>query len=323
MKAELIAKVGTKIKDLAGMTGLKFQAASPDICLGFGIALIGIGVVEACAATLKAEEVIEPNIMDIEDIKADYEAEVLTKKEYHKELSQVYGQLIKGLVKTYGRAAIALIIGILLICKGQGILKKRNLIAVGLYNALVEDYEAFYDSVKDEYGEEVANRLKNGLKQEDIELQYTDEDGKDHKKKVKNALIADPHRPSPYSRFFAKGYSDCWSPSNDYNITFIRTQENIANDKLNIRGYITLAEVYELLGFEATEASLAVGWVVGNGENEVKFGLQEVYIAPDNVPVYDEAKVRFTNGYEPAILLDFNVDGVILDKLSEIGLAKI
>lgn len=80
----------------------------------------------------------------------------------------------------------------------------------------------------------------------------------------------------------------------------------MANDRLHARGHLFLNEVYEALGLPHTQAGAVVGWVVGNGDNFVDFGLYT-----------GEAARDFVNGREGSILLDFNVDGIVYDKIKE------
>ena len=73
---------------------------------------------------------------------------------------------------------------------------------------------------------------------------------------------------------------------------------------LQSRGHVFLNDVYDSLGIERSRAGSVVGWVLnGDGDNYVDFGIFEV----DNRD--------FVNGTERSILLDFNVDGVIFDKI--------
>ena len=63
-----------------------------------------------------------------------------------------------------------------------------------------------------------------------------------------------------------------------------------------------------MLGAKRTKAGAQVGWVYDEknpvGDNYVDFGIFDIY----------NPKSRdFVNGYEKVIVLDFNVDGVILD----------
>ena len=61
-----------------------------------------------------------------------------------------------------------------------------------------------------------------------------------------------------------------------------------------------------MLGFPHTSAGAVVGWVRGNGDGYVDFGLMDFY---------SNANRLFHEGFEPNIWLDFNVDGVIWDKI--------
>lgn len=311
MKGNFLNKV-SKIKMF---TGMKIEAYRPEIFLGVGLGLLGLGIVEACKSTCDAEEVIEPAIEDIYDIKEDYKSETITDEEYTKDLAAAYFRAFRGIVKVYLKAGILIVGGTGCILYSHGIIRNDNLKLIAAYKLLDDGYSEYRKNVVAELGEEADNRFLHGLhKEKQIDLMTVDEEGNIVKEKVKNAEVLNAYKTySPYSRFFDET-SDAWSPSAEYNKTYILTQEKNANDKLRIRGWITLAEVYEMLGFDATEASLAVGWVLGNGEDQVKFNIFDVS---------SEATRRFVNGYEPSILLDFNVDGIILDKLRNIGLAQI
>ena len=89
---------------------------------------------------------------------------------------------------------------------------------------------------------------------------------------------------------------------------FLKAEQNYANDRLRARGYLFLNEVYERLGIKQTKAGQIVGWVYDTkepiGDNYVDFGIYNTNI---------EKTRDFVNGYENVILLDFNVDGNILD----------
>ena len=67
--------------------------------------------------------------------------------------------------------------------------------------------------------------------------------------------------------------------------------------------------VYEMLGLPRTKAGQVVGWIYDKdkpvGDNYVDFGLYA-----DNLSYSD-----FANGLDPAILLDFNVDGNIWEMM--------
>ena len=88
---------------------------------------------------------------------------------------------------------------------------------------------------------------------------------------------------------------------------YLKKQQAYATDKLRAQGYLFMNEVYEMLGIPKTVIGQRVGWVYDEnnpvGDNFVDFGIYDLY---------NEKARDFVNGYERAILLDFNVDGDIL-----------
>ena len=98
-------------------------------------------------------------------------------------------------------------------------------------------------------------------------------------------------------------YSDKKRKDNDYNMMFLRQQQNYFNDLLRVRKHVFLNEVYDALGIPRSQAGAVVGWMISEeNDNFIDFG------------IFDGDKPRsrdFVNGYENSILLDFNVDGVI------------
>lgn len=111
---------------------------------------------------------------------------------------------------------------------------------------------------------------------------------------------------SPYARFF-----DCdnpnWHNSIDYNLMWLKSVEHLASDRLAIHGFIFLNDVYDMLGMPRSKAGQLVGWIYDEknpiGDNYVDFG------------IYEKRNSSFVNGFGKSILLDFNVDGNILDHL--------
>lgn len=113
---------------------------------------------------------------------------------------------------------------------------------------------------------------------------------------------------SQYARYFNET-CPAWTNDSEYNFMYLKIQQQYANDRLRVRGYLFLNDVYEMLGMPRTKAGQVVGWVYNEknprGDNYIDFGL------------YNLGNENFVNGYERSILLDFNVDGNILDKLEE------
>lgn len=101
---------------------------------------------------------------------------------------------------------------------------------------------------------------------------------------------------SKYVRYFAPNCPN-WSNNRDYNMLYLKNQQTYANNLLRSRGHLFLNEVYDMLGLPRTKDGCVVGWVLGS---YVDFGL-------DNERNKDPEQ-RYP-------ILDFNVDGWILDKI--------
>lgn len=110
---------------------------------------------------------------------------------------------------------------------------------------------------------------------------------------------------SPYARFFDETCA-AWTNDPEQNKYYLLSQQNYANDKLRHRGYLFLNEIYDMLGMARTKAGQVVGWIYDEnnliGDNYVDFD------------IFNECNRDFINGVAGStILLDFNVDGCILD----------
>lgn len=180
-------------------------------------------------------------------------------------------------------------------------MRKRNVALIAAYKTIEEAFKAYRNRVKEAYGDEVDYMFKNGLRKESvIEAAYTDKDGVEHPTEERTEYVKDPNGYSMYSVIFDKGNPN-WSNDEGYNRCFLQTQQNYFNNILSVRGHIFLNEVYEALGFDHTNAGAIMGWVLGSGNDYVDFGLFNT----------EQEKARdFINGYEKAIILDFNVTHV-------------
>lgn len=119
-----------------------------------------------------------------------------------------------------------------------------------------------------------------------------------HSKNVPNVSI--------YARFFNSANPN-WSKNSVYNLMFLKIQQDYANDILRTRGFLFLNDVLDLLGIPRTEVGAVVGWTYRKdntiGDNFVDFGIDA------------DRNQDFVNGHDNTPLLDFNVDGCILDKI--------
>jgi hypothetical protein len=306
-------KITSGLLKLTGRSGLVLKAHSPEILLVLGITGTVASAILACRATLKVEDVLDDHREKTEKINDCWEKvkegeislDEYSEQDHKKDLVIAYTQTVVDFIKLYGPAVTLGVASIVCIVSGHGIIKKRNLALVAAYKAIEEGFNAYRKRVIEEHGEETDYMYKNGLrKQEIMEAAYTDENGIKHKAQKVTKLIEDPNGLSVYARFYDESCSQ-WSKNSEYNLMFLRSQQNYYNDMLKARGHVFLNEVYDALGIPRTQAGAIVGWVIGvNGDNFIDFG------------IFDGDRMRsrdFVNGYERSILLDFNVDGVIYD----------
>ena len=290
-----------------GRGGLLLKKHSPELLMVTGVVGIVASTVMACRATLKVGEIFEESKENLEKIEIAHETvskEVYSDQDYNKDKMINGVQTGIKVIKLYGPAVLIGVAGIGCILGSHGIMRKRNLALVAAYKAVEQSFKDYRSRVVVEYGEEKDRLLKNGIVQTKVSVLEIDENGKT-KKTQKVVETADPNGLSQYARFFDEA-SVNWSKTPEYNLTFLKCQQNYANDLLKSRGHIFLNEVYDLLGIPRSQAGAIVGWTrdAEFGDGFVDFG------------IFDGTRERvrdFVNGYERNILLDFNVDGVVYD----------
>jgi hypothetical protein len=266
------------------------QKHSPRILFVAGVAGVVTSTVLACRATLKLPEVAGELEHEIEGVKMNLHGT----DGYHKDLAYVY---IKGTYQIGRLYAPSVMLGVVSIGALTGshiTLTRRNASLTAAYAAVSKGFDEYRERVRTELGEEREREIYHAVTIE----QMIDEDGK----KV-FVPVADPNRWSPYARFFDES-SPNWVKNAELNRLFVQCQQNYANHLLHARGHVFLNEVYDMLGLDRCKAGQTVGWVIGHdGDNYIDFGL------------YEASSSRFVNGIERSILLDFNVDGVIIDNI--------
>jgi hypothetical protein len=209
-------------------------------------------------------------------------------------VAHVYIRSAGRLVKAYspaigvGAASVAL-----LTCSHVQLAKRNQALALA-YSALHTAYMEYRERVRAEVGVDKERELYYGV---------TEEKTTDEKGRALTIKSADPSKWSPYARFFDQGSAN-WYKDPERNRIFVQVQQNYFNQLLQARGHVFLNEVYDALGINRSVAGQSVGWLLGGeGDNYIDFG------------IFDPQSIQFVNGHEPVILLDFNVDGVIINKI--------
>ena len=305
MKQEMI----NKATRLLSSVQYKVKKHSPEILMVAGIAGTVVGTVLACKATTKVSEIIEEKNKNVEDVHTCLEdnTKEYTEEDSKKDLTIIYAQTGVKLFKLYAPAIGVMALSFASIIAGHKLLKKRNVAIAAAYAVIDKSFKQYRKNVIEKFGEGVDQQMRFGLKSKEIKKK-----GKDGKTVKETEYYVDPdanplNNISEYARFFDAA-SENFSKDPEYNMMFLRRQQDYANEMLKSRGHLFLNEVYDLLDIPRSKAGQVVGWVYdknGNtkGDNYVDFGLYR----------NDQGTRRFVNGLEYNILLDFNVDGVIYD----------
>lgn len=294
-----------------GKVAFQLKKHSPEIMIVAGVVGVISSAVLACKATTKISGIIDKSKEEIDAIHNCIEdpslAENYSPEDAKKDLAIVYIHTGVNLAKLYAPAVLLGALSIAGIVASNNILRKRNVALAAAYATVDKGFKEYRSRVIERFGEEVDRELKYNIKAKKFEeIEIDPETGKEKKVK-KSVSIADPNAYSDYARFFDDGCTG-WEKNAEYNLMFLRAQQQYANDLLISRGHLFLNEVYDMLGIPRTKAGQVVGWVYDSenpvGDNFVDFGIYET----------NREKARdFVNGYERTILLDFNVDGNILD----------
>lgn len=290
---------------------LKLRKHSPEILVAAGIVGTVTSTVMACKATTKIDTVLKES-KDHIDVTKKYVKETgfsekYTEQDYKKDLTIMYTQRGLQLAKLYAPSVILGTISITAILAGHNILRKRNVALAAAYATVDKGFKEYRGRVIERFGKELDKELKYNIKSKEVEeVKVNEETGKEEIVK-KSVNVADPNVYSDYARFFDDGCTG-WTKDPEYNLMFLKDQQRYANDRLKTKGSLFLNEVYDMLGIPRTKAGACVGWIYDekhpNGDNFVDFGIYDLY---------NEKARDFVNGYERTILLDFNVDGNILD----------
>lgn len=289
---------------------LKAIKHSPEILAGVGVVGVVGSLVMACKATTKLSDILEDSKEQLDKIKevaADpaYE-EKYSQDDAKKDTTITYVQTAMKVTKLYAPSVILCASSLGCLLASNNILKKRNAALSAAYMTVDKSFKEYRKRVADRFGEEVEKEIRYNIKAE--EITKVDENGNEVTETVKIMDgTDDPNSYSDYARFFDESCA-AWQNDAEYNLTFLKAQQQYANDLLKARGRLFLNEVYRMLGIDETKAGQVVGWVYNpdnpTGDNFVDFGIYNM----------QRERVRaFVNGYEPNILLDFNVDGVIWD----------
>ena len=284
-----------------------------------GIVLGTSAVVVAVTDTWKRKDMIENDIANIKQIKAD-----ANEKPEKGLLVKAQKELAIDIFKTYWKSAVLSGGAIICIIHGKTLMRKQITELSAMYAALLESYRRYRARVIKEYGPEKDQEFFYGIKT----IKTIDADTGET---VEKTIVTNKRMPSPYAVYLTEGDFDDrtgeWRWINKlYNkdkrimAANLKRIEAECNNDLKMYGWLTLNTVLRKLCLPLTKAGQHVGWVRGGilngikGNDFVDFG-----IFPDRcngefqLPINKKFLDRDSNQQYP--LIDFNV--ICLDAIWE------
>lgn len=213
-------------------------------------------------------------------------------------------------VRTVAPAAIVGAATITMIYFSNSISKKRLAAMGAAYATLQTAFDGYKRTMVEALGKESVEKILKpklpnvGKSAEEI----LSSDNKSDAANVSDAVVNSLKALSPYARIIAEESSTCWDPNEDYTSQNLAAVQLWANRRLERKGHLFLNEVFDQLGLSRTREGAVVGWLKnGEGDNYVSFGDFDASIY--RVPSDDYTRV------DSNFIVDFNVDGVIWDRI--------
>lgn len=303
-------KLPAKIAPVISKAGFTIKKNSPEILVVAGVVGTVTAVVLACRATTKVEGVLTEHKDRLDTI---HEAEAMmddlgiTEKDIQRDTIVIYLQTAFKVARLYTPAAITLLLSLTSILVSHNIMRQRNASLALTAAAITQSFDEYRARVAEKIGEDAEKELRYDIHNEKVETEVTDENGKTKKKKV-DEKITGGNLCSPYARIFDE-LNPNYEKDPEINLMFLRRCERYANDRLHANGFIFLNEVYDMLGFQPSKIGQSVGWIY-DPSNKDSSG----YIDFNLYDTRKQSSRDFVNGLEPAVVLDFNVDGNIIHK---------
>lgn len=278
---------------------LETKKESPHIFFAVGIVGVVGATVLACRATMRLEETVDEIEEEFESIASFERTEeangaIVTQSDHYKAVGTASVHAVGKLGRLYGPAIAVGTVSVVCLTGSHVQLTKRNAALTAAFAGLSQVFDEYRGRVSAELGEAREKEIYNNVVTKEIEI-----DGKPQLVKT-----VGPYGMSQYARCFDETTKRFEKNYWENNLYFLRGIQNTANDRLRSHGHLFLNEVYDDLGFERTTPGSVVGWLwKGEGDNYITFGLDE------------EWNEAFVQGLERAAWLDFNVDGVIYDKI--------
>lgn len=310
-------KLFSSLKKTLCKSKIVLKAHSPEILVAAGTVGVVVSAVLACRATLKARDILDNTRNALDDIhevseKANTgELQVeYSENDRKKAVTLTCIKMGMAFTRLYAPSVILGALSLTSILTSHRILRKRNVALAAAYTAIDTGFKQYRSRVIERFGDEVDKELKYGIKEQTFNEKVSDDSGNEIERET-TIKVVDPNADcDEYTRFFDEN-SRNWVSNSEYNLSFLKAQEAYFNQKLIAEGYVFLNDVFDALDLKESSLGQIVGWVYDpenpehKGDNYIDFGIFDC-----NRP----ETMDFVNGYRSTVLLNFNVDGPIINK---------
>ena len=228
-----------------------------------------------------------------------FKEDMFSLEDYKRIKKQIAMTATRKYLSNYWKVIVLDTASVVCIVAGFRIIAKRYAALAIAYTTLDTTFKEYRKRVAKEVGKEKEEELYYDYK---VELKkIKDKDGKT--KEVKTLKI-NSNNISQYARFFDKSSTE-WSDQQNLNRVFLQQQQKTWQRILETRGHVFLNEVLDALGLTRVPEGQVVGWKYNseNGDNYISFGL------------FNDYNREAINANKNEFLLDFNVDGIILNEI--------
>ncbi len=295
----------------ASKAGFFLKKHSPEILLGAGLVSGAAATGFAIKSTMHIDTVIEQHNAMMHKIEmgrklVENEPEsgiVYTENQEAADRQMVYAKTIVAYGKLYAPTILLSAASVVCLLGAFNIMNRRYAGAVAAFSALSMKFEDYRQRVIDKYGAEQDLDFLNGIR----EIEVENEDGTVEVQRQQDRMIT----LSGTERYFDED-SPLWDKDNSaMNVVTLRHVIQRSNDMLQRDGHLFLNDVYRMLGLEDTAEGAVLGWIIDGHSKEtfVDFG---VFNGTDDP--WDFANRAEWDG-KSAILLHFNCEGIIFDRL--------
>jgi hypothetical protein len=280
-----------------GRTVLKTQKNSPTILFIAGVTGAVTATVLACRATLKAQPVVDHMKKDLINVDVIQSRKQVDQEEARQQRAHIMLNSAVEVTKLYAPSVILGSVSIFCLTKSHRQLTQRNAALTGAYVSLQQFLDGYRARVRKEIGEE----REKDVYYASTPIELTETTGKGTKK----TTVQRPTETGPYAVLWDER-SSTFQHLPEYNIHYIKLQEDFLTDKLRADGYLFLNDVYKAFDIPVTQNGQLVGWIIPSDQSD------------------DFVEIKWTEMYnaQRSIMLDFNCAGLVYHMLDDAKMSR-